>query len=113
MNKKGKFILGAGLGLGLGLLLAPKSGKETRKDLMDKCNELLNKVKNMDPDEVKENITEKVTELQNEIRALDKEKAKEIMVIGHKNPDTDSICSAICYADLKRQLKLKIKLLNL
>ena len=78
MNKKGKFILGAGLGLGLGLLLAPKSGKETRKDLMDKCNELLNKVKNMDPDEVKENITEKVTELQNEIRALDKEKAKEI-----------------------------------
>ena len=46
MNKKGKFILGAGLGLGLGLLLAPKSGKETRKDLMDKCNELLNKVKN-------------------------------------------------------------------
>ena len=58
MNKKGKFILGAGLGLGLGLLLAPKSGKETRKDLMDKCNELLNKVKNMDPDEVKENITE-------------------------------------------------------
>ena len=80
MNKKGKFILGAGLGLGLGLLLAPKSGKETRKDLMDKCNELLNKVKNMDPDEVKENITEKVTELQNEIRALDKEKAKEIIL---------------------------------
>ena len=50
MNKKGKFILGAGLGLGLGLLLAPKSGKETRKDLMDKCNELLNKVKNIQED---------------------------------------------------------------
>ncbi len=27
-----------------------------------------------------------------------------IMVIGHKNPDTDSICSAICYAALKRKL---------
>ena len=27
-----------------------------------------------------------------------------IYVIGHKNPDTDSICSAICYAYLKRQL---------
>ena len=26
---------------------------------------------------------------------------KEIYVIGHKNPDTDSICSAICYARLK------------
>ena len=27
-----------------------------------------------------------------------------VYVIGHKNPDTDSICSAICYAYLKRQL---------
>lgn len=27
-----------------------------------------------------------------------------IFVIGHKNPDTDSICSAIAYADLKRKL---------
>ena len=26
-----------------------------------------------------------------------------IIVIGHKNPDTDSICSAICYANLKNQ----------
>ncbi len=29
---------------------------------------------------------------------------KPIYVIGHKNPDTDSICSAICYAHLKRKL---------
>lgn len=27
-----------------------------------------------------------------------------IWVIGHKNPDTDSICAAICYANLKNQL---------
>lgn len=26
------------------------------------------------------------------------------IVVGHKNPDTDSICSAICYANLKRLL---------
>ena len=26
---------------------------------------------------------------------------KKTIVIGHKNPDTDSICSAICYANLK------------
>ena len=26
------------------------------------------------------------------------------IVIGHKNPDTDSICSAICYANLKQKL---------
>ena len=24
-----------------------------------------------------------------------------VYVIGHKNPDTDSICSAIAYADIK------------
>ena len=28
-----------------------------------------------------------------------------IIVVGHKNPDTDSICSAIAYANLKRKLK--------
>ena len=27
-----------------------------------------------------------------------------IIVVGHKNPDTDSICSAIAYANLKNQL---------
>ncbi len=26
-----------------------------------------------------------------------------IFVIGHKNPDTDSICSAIAYADIKNR----------
>ena len=28
-----------------------------------------------------------------------------IMIIGHKNPDTDSICSAIAYANLKNTLE--------
>ncbi len=28
---------------------------------------------------------------------------KKTIVIGHKNPDTDSVCSAICYAALKRK----------
>src|ERR1043166_8379068 len=28
---------------------------------------------------------------------------KEILVIGHRNPDTDSICSAIGYAEFKRR----------
>jgi len=29
---------------------------------------------------------------------------KEILVVGHKSPDTDSICSAIAYANLKNKL---------
>jgi len=35
---------------------------------------------------------------------LEKKEAKKVYVVGHKNPDTDSICSAIAYANLKRQI---------
>ena len=31
------------------------------------------------------------------------EKKKKVWVVGHKNPDTDSICAAIAYANLKNQ----------
>ena len=30
---------------------------------------------------------------------------KNVWVVGHKNPDTDSICAAICYANLKNELE--------
>ena len=35
---------------------------------------------------------------------MEAKKEKKIYVIGHKNPDTDSICSAIAYANLKQKL---------
>ena len=28
---------------------------------------------------------------------------REVCIVGHRNPDTDSICSAIAYADLKNR----------
>lgn len=31
-------------------------------------------------------------------------KAGKVYVVGHKNPDTDSICSAIAYAELKKKV---------
>jgi manganese-dependent inorganic pyrophosphatase len=31
---------------------------------------------------------------------------EKVLIFGHKNPDTDTICSAIAYADLKNQLGL-------
>ena len=31
-------------------------------------------------------------------------KTGKVYVVGHKNPDTDSICSAIAYAELKKKL---------
>lgn len=35
---------------------------------------------------------------------MEKKKMRKTYVVGHKNPDTDSICSAIAYANLKRQI---------
>ena len=35
---------------------------------------------------------------------MENRKVKKTYVIGHKNPDTDSICSAIAYASLKREM---------
>ncbi|NRD79423.1 manganese-dependent inorganic pyrophosphatase [Bacillus sp. BRMEA1] len=34
---------------------------------------------------------------------------EKVFIFGHKNPDTDSICSAIAYADLKKQLGLDVE----
>ena len=40
----------------------------------------------------------------NEEKSAKGDLMKSTIVIGHKNPDTDSICSAICYAHFKRKL---------
>ena len=34
----------------------------------------------------------------------DNQKDRKVYLVGHKNPDTDSICSAIAYAELKKQI---------
>ncbi len=69
----GKFLVGAGIGACLGILFAPKSGKETRADLKEKMNELLEKTKNINVEEVKATIEAKVQEIKEDIKNLDKE----------------------------------------
>lgn len=81
MSKKsgfGKFLTGAVIGAGIGMLFAPKSGKELRKDLKEKLDELIAKAKDVDLDEVKENIENKVEEIKLELADLDKEKVLKI-----------------------------------
>lgn len=81
MSKKsgfGKFLTGALVGAGLGMLFAPKSGKELRKDLKEKLDELIQKAKDIDVNEVKENIENKVEEIKMELADLDKEKVLKI-----------------------------------
>lgn len=74
----GKFVLGVGVGAGIALLFAPQEGSKTRRDLKKKIDELVVKVKNIDPEEVKADILQKVEELRMEIANLDKERAIEI-----------------------------------
>lgn len=38
------------------------------------------------------------------IMITEKKKSRKVYIVGHKNPDTDSICSAIAYANLKRKI---------
>ncbi len=80
MSKKKNFLLGAGVGVCLGLLFAPKSGKETRKDLADSINDLIEKAKEIDVEEVKNAIIVKAKELQTTLKDLDKETAKQMIV---------------------------------
>lgn len=81
MSKKngfGKLVAGLAIGTGLGILFAPKKGSDTRRELKEKFDEMLDKVKNMDKEEVKENIENKIAEIKKELEDLDKEKVLKI-----------------------------------
>ena len=73
----GKFIIGASIGLGIGLLIAKKSGKETRADIKAKFSELEEKFKNLDITELKSGAMEKLDDLKQKINDLDQEKVAE------------------------------------
>ena len=74
----GKFIAGALVGGALGVLFAPKKGSETRKALSNKLKEFVEKVKEIDVEEVKDAFFEKVENIEKELKDLDKEKALKI-----------------------------------
>ena len=80
-NKKsgmGKFLAGLGIGAGLGILFAPKSGKETRKELKKKMDNFIVALKDIDINEVKDEFLNKLDEIKNELEDLDKEKVIKI-----------------------------------
>lgn len=75
MSKKGlgKFVVGAAVGAGIALLFAPRSGKETRKILKDKMDDLVKKAKELDKKEVMAAIEAKIKDIKEGIKNLDKE----------------------------------------
>ena len=78
MGKKGTLLAGAALGAGLGLLFAPRKGSETRKMLMEKIDDLWDKVQDIDYGEVRDNIEDRIVTIREEIKDLDKEKVAKI-----------------------------------
>ena len=81
MGKKktiGTLLAGVAIGAGLGVLFAPKKGSETRRELKEKMDDLINKAKQIDAKEVKENIENKIEEIKSELKDLDKEKVLKI-----------------------------------
>ena len=51
-------LTGLAIGAGLGILFAPKKGSETRMELTIKINELWDKVKELEYDDVKKSLAE-------------------------------------------------------
>lgn len=87
MGKFKNFFVGFALGVGTGILLAPKSGEDTRRELKVKINDLVNYVKDLDKEDVRNLLIKKLTELKVSLEEFDleesalgaKRKAKEIM----------------------------------
>ena len=67
-------VAGLAAGAALGVLFAPKSGKETREDLMKALDDLSKKVKALKPEDVKKYVDKNIKKIKKELDELSMEK---------------------------------------
>ena len=77
-SKLGALVAGIGIGAAAGMLLAPKSGEETRKDIQKKAKQIGKKVKDIDLNQVKEDLVKEFDKFKNEMKDMDKDKAMKL-----------------------------------
>ena len=77
-SKLGALVAGIGIGAAAGMLLAPKSGEETRKDIKNKAKQIGKKVKDIDLNQVKEDLVKEFDKFKNEMKDMDKDKAMKL-----------------------------------
>ena len=68
------FLAGTAIGVAIGLIIAPKSGKEMRKDISTKAKKITKKVKEIDLDDIREFVVEKSADIEDKLSKLTKEK---------------------------------------
>ena len=73
------FITGALVGLGLGLLIAPKEGNETRRQLKESLNNLLESVKEIDIEETKALFMKQLSKIKDDMNDMSDEAKLKIM----------------------------------
>lgn len=77
-SKLGALVAGIGIGAAAGLLLAPKSGEETRKDIQKKAKQIGKKVKDIDLNQIKEDLVKEFDKFKNEMKDMDKDKTMKL-----------------------------------
>ena len=81
MSKKSTvaaLVGGACIGAAAGVLLAPKSGKETREDLMRLLNDFSKKVKELNAADIKKYVDKSMKKIKKELDDLSLEKVADI-----------------------------------
>lgn len=86
-------VLGASAGALAGILLAPKSGKETRNDISTKSTEIKNTIVKKSTD-MKENITEQVSKRKSDINEA-KEKISDYLAKKKKSKCEEEVTELI------------------